>query len=102
MWLAAEDVAVGTANVWLVLVTLITVSGSILSVLLSNRSLKRNKNETARESAEEQHKVDQEIYERIMHENRRLSNRLEAAEAERDGYRRKWENCEQGRFGGSS
>jgi hypothetical protein len=92
VWIADASSSVTSANLWLLLITIVSTGGTVSTSWILHR---RGKNPASRDAANDAVKQYKHYFADPLHrDNERLRNELKVSRAETDVYRRRWLECE--------
>ena len=99
MWAdGAQDISqTSSPNLWLLLITIITVAGSVISVYLQSRTGRR-RDKTKQQAIDEAVKESLDEYKTMI--SGLWQSQVDKLSEERDDFRNRWLDCERSRWGG--
>jgi hypothetical protein len=92
VWLSDAGTSVTSANLWLLLVTIVSTGGTVATTLIARR---RGKNPASRDAADDAVKQYKRYFADPLHrDNQQLRDEIKVARAEVEAYRKRWRDCE--------
>jgi len=92
VWLSDAGTSVTSANLWLLLIAIVSTGGTVATTWITRR---RGKSPASRDAADEAVRQYKRYFADPLHrDNQLLRNELKVAHVETEAYRKRWRDCE--------